>query len=172
MSGFAVIEEVDNDLIDRQKNFAAGMLSGKYSPHELATMLYPDNEEMQLEASMNWPNNPDVIGYRKELIDTFGHEYFLPTIEETAQSLFQLSRIAFDHDVKRKALVDYAKLRGFMEGKGSGKTKIIVNDNSVTQNNTQYVDKSKVMVIQDFGTDKQHAAGLEAQQKRLRSGNL
>lgn len=173
MTQFAVIEEVDEAELNLQKNFAAGMLSGKYSTHELAKMLFPGDEEKQLEVSMFWPTDPKTMMLRKELIDTFGHEYFLPTVEETAQDLYQLSRVAFDHDVKRKALVDYAKLRGFMDGKGSSKTKIVnnINDNSVTQNN-QYVDQSKVLVVQDFGTNDQHAAGLEAQQKRLRNGGL
>jgi len=174
MTGFAVIEDIDEVELDLQRNFAAGMLSGKYSSMELAKMLYPDNDEKQLEVSMEWPTSQKIITLRKELIDTFGHDYFLPTAEETAQDLYQLSRTAFDHDVKRKALMDYAKIRGFLEGKGSSKTKIInnINDNSVTQNNNQYVDQSKVLLVQDFGTNEQHAAGLEAQQKRLRNGGL
>lgn len=175
MSGFAVIEEVeevDEELLDIQRNFAAGLLSGKYTPHELAAMLYPDNSEMQLHVSMVWPNSAEIVTIKKQLVKEFGHDYFLPTLEEIAQDLYQLSKTSYDQDVKRKSLVDYAKLRGFMDGKAKGTKNIInFNDNSVTQN-TQQIDNSKVMVIQDFGTDKQHAAGLEAQQKRLRSGSL
>jgi hypothetical protein len=114
------------------------------------------NDEVTARAvAHQWTDNVFVKQFKRELIEEYGEEHFLPTKADLARELYAMG---VDKTIEARdrvtALKEYALVRGFIEKVAA------VNVNTGTVSN-------RVMVVQDHGSDTDWEAKVQKQQTKL-----
>lgn len=93
-----------------------------HDSYDIATSIFGGDTVKGMFAGANWPVDPDVIRFKNELLAEHGAEYFLPTREELAAMILEVTNERFQsgglkHDAKEreKLLRLYAEVRGFIK---------------------------------------------------------
>lgn len=102
-----------------------------------------------------WPTNPYVLQFKRELLEEYGEEHFLPTKADVVKQLYAMGiDPAIDVKDRVAALKECALVRGFIEKPAS------VNVNTGNTNN-------RVMVVADYGSDEDWETRALHQQTKL-----
>jgi len=108
-----------------------------------------------------WMHHPYVVEKKKEFIEEYGAEHFLPTKEQIIHKVAHLADVARATEDRIKGYRLVSELLGLAAGPG-GKGAVNVNVNA------PQAKRNKVMVIKDHGDNWEAKAA--AQQARLAAG--
>lgn len=143
--------KTDDDVL--KKEFAAALIRWPDDPVRAATAVVGGDTQRAVQISIRWPRDPDVIAYRKELLEEHGAEAFTMSKAEVINKLADLADTARDSKDKIAALRQIAEIRGFIEKPG---TKIEVNNVA-----------PRVMIVRESGSDEEWEQKLAEQQEKL-----
>ncbi len=144
-------------LIDNSQEkqaFAEALLRCPGNPYQ-AAMSICNSSQRAVQIAEEWLHDPEVAEYKKELIEKYGEEYFLPTKAEMIHKIYARGIAAARDDDFFKGMKLIAEMRGMIEKPG-----VTVNNNVTT---------NKVMVIPSNNSDEEWEQRLVEQQKKLTS---
>lgn len=122
--------------------------------------VFPSDTGRAMRAAWEWPNDPDILAYKQELIienEVAGHIAGMPTKHELAREIYLLAQSSGEPLEERLAAYELsAKIMGYIE-----RPSLNVN------NNTLNVTNNRVMVIKDHGDDASWESAAARQQRGL-----
>jgi hypothetical protein len=129
-------------------------------PYKAGLHCYPADSGRAMRATWEWPNDPEVLAYRAELIQEAtaeGTVAGMPSKFEMAREIYQLGQSTAETMEDRLAAFELsAKIMGYIERP------------SVNVDNRQInVDNRRVMVIKDHGNDAAWESAAARQQRGL-----
>lgn len=130
-------------------------------PFKAALTLFPQNVNRALWVANNWPTDPDVIAFNREVKDSKSELDYLPSKADLARSIWARMNRG-EYGPEDEDFVKLAKLYGDVMG-------FIEKPNNVT---TVNVTQNRVMEVRDHGTAEQWEQKLLAQQERLINGDF
>lgn len=142
---------------EAKADFARALLRDPRHPLPVAISVVGERDMARaIEISRDWPNDAIVKKIQKELIKEFGESYFLPSKEDLARDVYEITR-------ENKATVNeklaafrlYADIRGFIEKQAMNN----IQNNTIVQN--------RVMIMPDYGSDDNWEEKLVTQQAKL-----
>lgn len=107
-----------------------------------------------LHISSEWPDDPEVLELKADILEEEGEDEFLPTKAELAKRVYERAEETRNPDDAQKLYKLYAEIRGFIEKPGT----TINNNNSV---------QPTVMVVRDHGTNEEWEQKLAEMQNKL-----
>ncbi len=145
----------DSATPDLKQQFALALLTFVGDATKAAERVAPGNAYYAKYMAEHWPNDPYVIRAKKELIDEYGDDFFLPSKYDLGRKLTVIMDTCPDPTSKLRAIELYARIFSHLQPNGA----INVNSNNVTTN--------KVMLVRDYGSDDQWEERALAQQRQL-----
>lgn len=143
------------DETEQKRQFAAALLKTPNDAFKAAITVFGDDTSTALSIYLRWSQDPEVIGYMRELEEEMGELHFLPTKAQLARMAYEIGQDSKLHVEDRlKALRLYADVRGFIE-----KQAPVINNNLITNN--------KVMLVKDHGSNEAWEQAAMSQQHRL-----
>lgn len=139
---------------DKKRDFAFMLLQNPDDVLLAAKAVAGSNANAVLYIVSNWPDDKQVLEYRKELITKYGEEYFLPSKAKIARAVWEDAQKCPDPDARIKFYKLYSDLLGY------------VKENSVNINNT-VVNQNRVMQVQVSASDKDWENEVLQQQTQL-----
>lgn len=146
----------DNEEIEYKKRFAKEFLKTPSDPFKAALVVFPNNTARALRVANEWPNDPEVLSIKAEVLEDVGEMNLLPSKADLARSIWdkmQEEHTSVEDFTKLGKL--YADVRGFIE-----KPQTNIN------NNVQNVS-NRVMVVREKSNDADWERGLLEQQENL-----
>lgn len=142
---------------ERKADFARALLRDPTRALAAARTVFGDNDlGSAIEAARDWPSDPYVKAKQKELLKEFGPDAFLPTKQDLARDVYEITRAEkVSNSEKLAAFRLYADIRGFIEKQAMNN----INNTVINQN--------RVMVLNDHGTDEQWEEKASSSQAKL-----
>lgn len=139
----------DTDPIAAKTLYAAELLRTPHDPFKAALKVFPHHMQACLWVMQAWVHDEFVLSEQRRLIEHFGPDHFLPTMQDLAHHVYATAVGASMTDDKIKAFELYAKIRGFIN-KPAEAANVNVNVSN------------KVLVIREYSE-----AEVEASQAKL-----
>lgn len=138
--------------------FAALLIRSPTQPFEAALEIISDPDDIgrALKAATEWPLDPEVIAFKKELLKGDGELNFLPSKADFAKLIWEKMEGKFiDIEDFTKLGKLYADVRGFIV---KPETNVVVNNSKI---------ENKVIVVKDLGSNDDWENKAVLQQKAL-----
>ena len=118
--------------LDYKKAFALSLLARPGKPFDVAFDLFRSNDDTQkaLWAATNWPTDPEVIAFQREVVADPESTGALPTKYQAAFEVLERARKSKDDDSYCRLMTLYGTLMGQIEKPGtpaSQQTAVIIN---------------------------------------------
>lgn len=139
---------------NRKKDFALAWLRNQSEPLVAAREIVGQNSVLALSILQNWTCDPVVLQYRKELLEEYGEESFLPSKADMVKKLLKEIESNHDPDIRLKYYKLCADIQGFLQ-------KDSININTTVGNQTN------VMLVPTSRSDDDWEKALAAQQSQL-----
>lgn len=143
---------------EEKKQFAELLLRSPDDPFKAALTLFPENTARALRVATEWPNDPEVRTFKKEINNKSDQMEFLPGKAEFCRLIWERMQNAYDAEDFAKIAKLYAETRGFIE-----KAVPVTNVN---------VQQNRVMIVKDHGDDNAWESKLKEQQRALVNGEF
>jgi len=131
--------------------FAEALLRNPNNAFKAAKTVFVRDNAFALYASTHWPTDEFVIAKQKEFLQEGGEAKYLPSKNQVARQIHNVSEEVRDAELELKALRLYCDVRGYIEKPGT-----VVN-NQITS----------VMLVKDHGTDNEWEDKILEQQQQL-----